>query len=101
MATIGSLVVTINRQLCLGDGVCCDHARETFELRDDGTVHILSESKDDRGVIVEAARRCRMDAITVVDRATGEQLAPCHKETELLDGALPNGGTGPVERTGT
>ena len=95
MAAIDSLVVTINCQLCLGDGVCCDHARETFELRDDGTVHVRPESKDERGAIVEAARSCRMDAITVVDRTTGEQLAPCHTETALPEGADP------VERTGT
>ena len=95
MAAIDSLVVTINRQLCLGDGVCCDHARETFELRDDGTVHIRSDSQDDRSTIVEAARSCRMDAITIVDRTTGEQLAPCHTETEPPEGAKP------VERADT
>ena len=95
MAAIDSLVVSINCQLCLGDGVCCDHARETFELCDDGTVHIRPDAKDDRSVIVEAARNCRMDAITVVDRATGEQLAPCDAQTELLESAEP------VERTGT
>jgi ferredoxin len=95
MAGIDSLVVTINCQLCLSDGVCCDHARETFELGDDGTVHIRSGSKDDRDVIVEAARSCRMDAITVIDRATGQQLAPCSKEPGLVESAEPD------ERTGT
>jgi len=100
MAAIDSLQVTINCQLCLGDGVCCDHARETFELRDDGTVRVRTESKDARSTIIEAARRCRMDAITVVDRATGEQLAPCPVETDLPEGALPKG-AGSIGRTGT
>jgi ferredoxin len=94
MADIDNLVVTINRQLCLGDGVCCDHARRTFELRDDGTVAIRSETTDARSVIVEAARSCRMDAITVIDRTTGEQLAPCRAETKLLDGDEPAKPTG-------
>ncbi|MBN1605889.1 MAG: ferredoxin [Polyangiaceae bacterium] len=97
MAAIDSLVVTINCQLCLGDGVCCDHARETFELDDDGSVRVRSKSTDERGVIIQAARSCRMDAISVIDRATGEQLAPCHVQTS----ALPDEGAGSVGRTGT
>lgn len=95
MAGIHRLIVTINRQLCLGDGVCCDRAGATFELRDDGTVYVRSDSQDDRDTIVAAARSCRMDAITVIDGETGEQLAPCTQETALVDRS------GRADRTGT
>lgn len=77
MAGIDSLQVTINRQLCIGDGICCQCAPGTFRLTEDGQACVCSETGDERATVVEAAANCRMDAITVLDGATGEQLVPC------------------------
>lgn len=76
MATINNLRVEINSHLCLGDGACCEVAPRTFELLPDGNVRVLVDSADSRQTVIDAASACRMDAIKVIDAATGEQLVP-------------------------
>ena len=66
-----------HRQLCLGDGACCQHAPRTFKLNEDGEVLVETDTDDDRETVVEAASSCRVDAITVDDIPTGGQLVPC------------------------
>lgn len=76
MSAIGKLKVTINHQLCLGDGACCVMASRTFKIGSQGVSTLRSDSPDDLETILAAARACRMDAITVEDLETGEQLVP-------------------------
>lgn len=76
MSAKGKLKVTINQKLCLGDGACCSHASRTFKLGSLGLTTVRADSDDDVETILEAARACRMDAITVEDLETGEQLVP-------------------------
>jgi ferredoxin len=76
MAAKGKLKITINHQLCLGDGACCEKAPSTFKLGSDGITTVRLDSFDDVETVIEAARACRMDAITVEDLETGEQLVP-------------------------
>ena len=76
MPAKGKLKITINHQLCLGDGACCEKASGTFKMNADGITTVRLDSFDDVETIIEAARACRMDAITVEDLETGEQLVP-------------------------
>ncbi len=76
MADIDKLIVTVNCEECIGDGVCCDDAPNTFKMNDDGCAEVQKGSTDDRDTIVGAAKNCPTDAITVKDKESGEQLAP-------------------------
>lgn len=76
MSAKGKLKVTINHKLCLGDGACCDQASRTFKLGSNGVATVRADSPDDVETVIAAARSCRMDAITVEDLETGEQLVP-------------------------
>ncbi len=76
MADIDKLLVTINCETCIGDSVCCDEASSTFKLNDNGCAELISGSTDSRDVILAAARACPVEAITVKDKSSGEQLAP-------------------------
>ncbi len=76
MADIDKLLVTVNCDECIGDGVCCDDAATTFRLNDDGCAEVLKDSTDDRETIINAAKNCPTEAITVKDKDSDEQLAP-------------------------
>lgn len=76
MADIDKLKITVDREECIGDGACVNEAPETFELDDENKVVMKEGSTDPREYVVEAARSCPIDIITVVDKETGEQLYP-------------------------
>ncbi|MGD2110098.1 MAG: ferredoxin [Phycisphaerae bacterium] len=76
MGDIDKLKVTIDRDECIGDGLCANEAPETFEMDDESKAVVLNASGDDRDSIIEAAKACPVDAIKVVDKDTGEQLVP-------------------------
>ena len=80
MPAKGKLKITINHQLCLGDEACCEHASRTFKLGSDGVTTVRLDSADDVETIIFAARQCRMDAITIEDLETGQQLVPGKKD---------------------
>jgi len=76
MGDIEKLKITIDRDECIGDGLCVNEAPETFDMDDDSKAILLEASNESRDTIVEAARACPVDAIKVVDAGSGEQLAP-------------------------
>ncbi len=76
MGDIEKLKVCIDRDECIGDGICCDEAPGTFELDDDSIAVVLEGSGDSRDVILEAARSCPVDVIIVEDKETGKKLYP-------------------------
>ena len=76
MADIDKLIITVDCDECIGDGVCCDDAPTTFKMNDDGCAEVLADSTDDRDTIVNSAKNCPTDAIIVQDKDSGEQLAP-------------------------
>lgn len=67
--------IEIDRDECLGDGLCCDDAPCTFEMDDDVAV-VKDPAGDTPEEILEAARNCPVDAITLIDADTGEQVWP-------------------------
>ncbi len=76
MADIDKLKIIIDKDECIGDGACVNEAPETFELDDEDKVVLKEGSTDPREYILEAARNCPIDIITVIDKDTGEQLYP-------------------------
>ncbi len=76
MCDINKLRICIDREECIGDGVCVDEAPETFALDDDEKAYLLEKSKDARAQILAAAESCPVDIITVEDKETGEKLYP-------------------------
>ena len=72
---IGGLTVRIDALLCVGFGDCVGVAPEVFVLNGDGTVDFLDVGSVDPERLLEAARVCPVDALTVVD-GSGRQLVP-------------------------
>jgi ferredoxin len=64
--------VHIDRQACLAYGDCAELAPEAFEV--DDVAHLIGSAPLSK--LVDAARACPSEAITLVDAETGEQLAP-------------------------
>jgi ferredoxin len=64
--------VHIDKDACLAYGDCAELAPEAFEVDD---VARLVGSAPLRK-LVDAARACPSEAITLIDAETGEQLAP-------------------------
>ena len=64
--------VHIDEEACLAYGDCAELAPEAFEVDD---VARLVGSAPLRK-LVDAARACPAEAITLIDAETGEQLAP-------------------------
>ena len=66
------LKVHIDKHACLAYGDCAELAPEAFEV--DDVAHLVGTAPLRR--LVDAARACPSDAITLIDAETGEQLAP-------------------------
>ncbi len=64
--------VHIDKSECLAYGDCAELAPEAFEV---GDVARLVGSAP-LGKLVDAARACPSEAITLIDLETGEQIAP-------------------------
>ena len=76
MGDASKLKITVDRDTCIGDGLCCDDAPETFEMDDEQKATVKCPVGDDRDTIIEAAGNCPVDAIRVEDTETGEVLYP-------------------------
>lgn len=76
MPDIDKLKITVDRDECIGDGLCAEEAPKTFEIDDDEKAVVLSDSTDDRECIIEAGKSCPVDAIIIEDKDTGEKLCP-------------------------
>ncbi|HUU82937.1 MAG TPA: ferredoxin [Phycisphaerae bacterium] len=70
------LKIEVNEDECIGDGLCAQEAPNTFEMNDDDKACVKNPPGDDADTILEAAKACPVDAITVTDEETGEQLCP-------------------------
>ncbi len=76
MASEQPLKIVIDHEACIGDGACVECAPDTFVLDDDSVARVIEPVGDIRDDILEAARACPLDIITVIDEETGEQLYP-------------------------
>jgi ferredoxin len=64
--------VQIDGEACLAYGDCAELAPEAFEVGD--TARIVGSAPLEE--LIDAARACPSEAITVIDAETGEQIAP-------------------------
>jgi ferredoxin len=76
MGDADNLKITVDRDNCIGDGLCCDDAPETFELDDEQKAIIKNPVGDTKDAVLEAAGNCPVDAIKVEDKRTGKVLYP-------------------------
>ena len=70
-----ALNIIVDEDECIGCGECAEQAPNTLEVNDDNIVVVTNPSGDDEETIVDAAKACPVEAITVTD-ADGKQLAP-------------------------
>lgn len=56
----------VDKEKCIGCGVCVSIAPEVFELGDDGKSHVRSKACDKK--CEEAANACPVGAITIVEK---------------------------------
>jgi ferredoxin len=70
------LVVVIDREACVGSGMCVATAAGTFALDRGGQAVVLDPSGDPVSAVLEAAEGCPVTAIQVRDADTGEVLFP-------------------------
>ena len=66
--------VTVNRNACLGSGVCAATAPRHFRL-DDGKSRAVQEDIEPDDVVLDVADTCPAEAISVYNTA-GRRLAP-------------------------
>ena len=59
--------IRIDRSLCTGYGECVGIAPEVFALGDDRVSFVLDPEGNDDELILDAARACPVDAITLID----------------------------------
>ncbi len=76
MGNADKLKITVDRDTCIGDGLCCDDAPGTFEMDDEQKATVKNPVTDDKDTIIQAASSCPVDAIKVEDAATGKVLYP-------------------------
>jgi len=68
--------IDVNRDVCVGDGLCGETAPDTFRIDTDGKVSVMNPQGDAAEYIKAAARSCRLEAITLFDADTGERVWP-------------------------
>ncbi len=60
--------IKINRRMCTGYAECVGIAPGVFRLGDDNISVVVDPEGDDDESVLDAARACPMDAITVTDQ---------------------------------
>lgn len=70
------LAIEIDRELCYGFGDCVNSAPGVFELDDEEKAVVVDPNAQGRDDLVTAAADCPVNAITIMDTATGEQVFP-------------------------
>ena len=73
---MGTYKIEVDRSLCVGDGLCREEAPSTFELDGEDKVVVTDPDGDEPNYILKAARNCPLEAISLYDVDTGEQIWP-------------------------
>ena len=69
------LKVIIDRDVCVGQGFCVSAAPTVFQLDDKGKAILLDPGSVSDDKIIEAARSCPVDAISLYDELA-KQIYP-------------------------
>ena len=70
------LRVAVDHNRCVGSTMCVQVACETFVLNEEGQSMVIDPNGASREQVLDAAEQCPIEAITVDDAATGENLYP-------------------------
>ncbi len=70
------IAIEVDRALCYGFGDCVDSAPGVFERDEESKSIVVDPDAQDKDDIVLAAQDCPVDAITILDAETGEQIYP-------------------------
>lgn len=65
----------VDRNLCTSVASCVSIAGNTYELDPDGLARVKKQNGDSDAVVLEAAKSCPVNAITVFD-ASGKKIWP-------------------------
>ena len=68
--------IEIDRDACVGDGLCVDEEPDTFEMDDEDIAVVINQEGDDPEAILDAAQACPSDAIILHDAETGAKVWP-------------------------
>lgn len=68
--------IVIDRNLCIGAASCIAIAPKTFKLDNEAKAILLPLPNDEDKVILDGAKSCPTNAITIIDEKTGEQVWP-------------------------
>lgn len=68
--------VFIDRDLCVSDKLCQDHAPDVFEYDEEGKPIVAHPNTDWPDNLVWIAKHCPVQAVRIVDADTGEQVWP-------------------------
>lgn len=67
--------VAVDAQCCIGSGMCAGAAPTSFRLTGGVSTPLRELTAPDQSVI-NAAEQCPVEAITVIDAASGQHIAP-------------------------
>jgi len=67
-----SYLPSIDESNCIAQGDCAELLPQVFEV--DDVARVVGTGPDE--LVLEAARGCPVEAITIVDSASGEQVYP-------------------------
>lgn len=68
--------ITVDKNLCIGDGSCVSIAPKVFDLDEEGKVRIINEHGSNDETIRLAAESCPVAAIILKDEKTDKQIFP-------------------------
>ena len=68
--------IEVDPNRCVGSTMCVQFAGTVFALNEAGQAVIIDADGADRDEIIDAAAECPMEAISVSDAASGEELFP-------------------------
>ncbi|MER6531776.1 ferredoxin [Streptomyces sp. NPDC001508] len=68
--------VTVDREVCIGSGICVGIAPDHFDLRLGRSQPLTDPVPEGTPQVADAADNCPVEAITVHDAATGLVIAP-------------------------
>ena len=73
---MGKYKIEVDRDECIGDGLCCEDAPNTFELDDEAKAIIKSAEGDPPEDVLTAAQNCPVDAIILHEADSGKKVWP-------------------------
>ena len=68
--------IEIDRDLCIGDGACCDEAPQTLEMDDETIAVVVDPDGNTPEEIMSAAQSCPVDAVILTDAKSGDKVWP-------------------------